>query len=418
VYWSESGELVALACADSTYILRYSRESYLEGFNAGLADEDGVEAAFEIVTDIQESVRTGEWVGDCFVYTNSTNRLNYLVGDQTYTIAHFDQGMYLLGYIPRDGRLYLADKDVNVTSHSLSLTVVEYQTLVLRGDLDSAQSLLPDIPPDQLNKIARFLEGQGYKELALEVATDPEHRFELALSLGNLPIALDIAREADVEHRWKTVGDAALTAWDIRLAEECFTHAKDLGSLLLLHSSTGNKDALKKLAAQADEAGANNVAFSALWACGDVDACIELLVKTGRVAEAVLFSQTYRPSRAAGLVKRWKEGLEKHGKGKIERLIGQPPSTGEGVEGDEELFPGWEEYLQLEESSRMGTENVEQRLVHVDVDVGSNADGVNGAGEKGDKADADGEVNSTANGQVPEDPDPAAEEAEDDEVDE
>lgn len=37
------------------------------------------------------SVRTGEWVGDCFIYTNSTNRLNYLVGDQTYTISHFDQ---------------------------------------------------------------------------------------------------------------------------------------------------------------------------------------------------------------------------------------------------------------------------------------------------------------------------------------
>lgn len=333
----------------------------MEGFNAGLADEDGVENAFEIVTDIQESVRTGEWVGDCFVYTNSTNRLNYLVGDQTYTIAHFDQGMYLLGYIPRDGRLYLVDKDVNVISHSMSLTVVEYQTLVLRGDLDSAQALLPDIPSNQLNKIARFLEGQGYKELALDVATDPEHRFELALSLGNLPIALDIAREADVEHRWKTVGDAALSAWDIRLAEECFTNAKDLGSLLLLHTSTGNKDALKKLAAQADAAGANNVAFSALWTCGDLDACIELLVKTGRVTEAVLLSQTYKPSRTPVLVKRWKEGLEKTGNGKIARLIGQPPGRDEGLEGDEDLFPEWDDYLKLEESSRTGAEEIEAK---------------------------------------------------------
>ncbi|ERF69663.1 Coatomer subunit beta [Endocarpon pusillum Z07020] len=408
VYWSESGELVALACADSTYVLRYNRESYLEGFNAGLADEDGVEAAFEIVTDIQDCVRTGEWVGDCFVYTNSTNRLNYLVGDQTYTIAHFDQGMYLLGYIPRDGRLYLADKDVNVISHSLSLTVVEYQTLVLRGDLDSAQSLLPEIPSDQLNKIARFLEGQGYKELALDVATDPEHRFELALSLGNLLIALEIAREADAEHRWKTVGDAALAAWDIRLAEECFTHAKDLGSLLLLHTSTANKDALKKLAAQADAAGANNVAFSALWACGDVEACIELLVKTGRVAEAVLFSQTYRPSRAPGLVKRWKEGLEKNGKGKIARLIGQPPDKEEGLDGDQELFPEWDEYLMLEKSSRMGMESVEQRLID------GEGDRVKGTNGKDGNGGADAVARANAISQVPEDPDPVAAEAQDD----
>ena len=344
VYWSESGELVALACAETTYILRFSRESYLEGFNAGLADEDGVEAAFEVVTDIQESVRTGEWVGDCFIYTNSTNRLNYLVGDQTYTITHFDQGMYLLGYLPRDGRLYLADKDVAVTSYALSLTVVEYQTLVLRGDLDSAQELLPDIPADQMNKIARFLEGQGHKALALEVASDPEHRFELALSLNNLEIALEIAREADVEHKWKIVGDAAMTAWNLKLAEECFDHAKDLGSLLLLHSSTGNTTGLKKLAAQADAAGANNVAFSALWMCADVDACINLLLRTNRTAEAVLFGQTYKPSRAPALVKEWKTSLEKAGKGKVARLIGQP---GE----DDELFPEWDSYIKLEEEA-------------------------------------------------------------------
>lgn len=107
VYWSESGELVTLACEDTFYVLRFSKENYINGLNAGEADEDGVESAFEVVTDVNESVRTGQWVGDCFIYTNSTNRLNYLVGDQTYTISHFDQGMYVLGYLPRDGRIYL-----------------------------------------------------------------------------------------------------------------------------------------------------------------------------------------------------------------------------------------------------------------------------------------------------------------------
>jgi coatomer subunit beta' len=37
------------------------------------------------------SVKTCKWVGDCFIYTNSTNRLNYLVGDQSHTLNHFDQ---------------------------------------------------------------------------------------------------------------------------------------------------------------------------------------------------------------------------------------------------------------------------------------------------------------------------------------
>jgi hypothetical protein len=36
------------------------------------------------------SIKTGAWVGDCFIYTNAVNRLNYLVGAQTFTISHFD----------------------------------------------------------------------------------------------------------------------------------------------------------------------------------------------------------------------------------------------------------------------------------------------------------------------------------------
>jgi coatomer subunit beta' len=333
--------LVTLACEETFYVLRFSREAYNEGLSQGLADEDGVEAAFEVVTDINESVRTGQWVGDCFIYTNSTNRLNYLVGDQTYTVSHFDQSMYLLGYLPRDGRVYVADKDVAISSYALSLGVVEYQTLVLRGEMDAAAELLTDIPDDQKNKIARFLEGQGQKEMALEVATDPEHRFDLALSLGNLPIALEIARTADVDHRWKTVGDAALSGWDIALAEECFTHAKDLGSLLLLYTATSNTEGLVKLAKQAEEATLNNVAFSCLWQLADVDGCLDLLLRTGRTAEAVLFAQTYKPSRAVEIVGQWKGELEKGGKSKVSKIIAVPGEN-------DDMFPEWDEYLRLE----------------------------------------------------------------------
>lgn len=306
------------------------------------------------------SVRTGEWVGDCFIYTNSTNRLNYLVGDQTYTVSHFDQPMYILGYIQRDSRIYLADKEVNVTSFALSLPVLEYQTLVLREDMETAAELLPSIPQDQLNKIARFLEGQGHKELALEVATDSEHKFELALALNQLDVALQLAKEADVDHKWKTVGDAALTAWDVGLAAECFAHAKDLGSLLLVYSSTSDRDGLASLATQAGEAGAHNVAFTCNWLLGDVEGCVEILTKTNRLAEAALFAQTYKPSLAPGVVAAWKESLEKVKKARIARIIAAP---GE----DEELFPEWEEWLKIEKAGPGPMEGV--------VNGGEEADG-------------------------------------------
>lgn len=381
VYWADSGELVALCCNGTFYVLRYSSEAYAAAVQSGEVEEDGVEAAFEVVTDINETVRTGQWVGDSFLYTNDTNRLNYLVGTETYVITTFDQPMYILGYLQRDARIYLCDKEINVVSYSLSLSVVEFQTLVLRGDLDSANALLPDIPDNEKNKLARFLEGQGYKEEALDLSKDPEHRFDLSLGLNRLDIALDLAKEAESEHKWKTVGDAALTAWDIALAETCFENAKDLGSLLLLRSASNDQEGLAKLAQQAQDAALNNVAFSCLWLQGDLQGCIDLLVKTNRVSEAVMFAQTYRPSRVPGLVKEWKKSLEVQGKTKVARLLGMPPS--EEGEGDAEMFPEWDEYLRLEKEGGAST-----TLIELDDEK---ADGINGANGTEAEEQEDGE---------------------------
>ena len=54
--------------------------SYLESGKP--VDEQGVEDAFELLHEIPERVRTGVWVGDCFIYNNSAWRLNYCVGGE------------------------------------------------------------------------------------------------------------------------------------------------------------------------------------------------------------------------------------------------------------------------------------------------------------------------------------------------
>lgn len=51
--------------------------------------------------------------------------------------------MYLLGYLPRFGRVFLVDKAHNVVSYSLRLAFINYQTAILRGDMKTAAELLP-----------------------------------------------------------------------------------------------------------------------------------------------------------------------------------------------------------------------------------------------------------------------------------
>jgi len=52
-------------------------------------DEDGIENPCKLLHEISERVRRGIWVEDCFIYTNSSWRLNYCVGDEVSTLSPF-----------------------------------------------------------------------------------------------------------------------------------------------------------------------------------------------------------------------------------------------------------------------------------------------------------------------------------------
>ncbi|KAF2541463.1 hypothetical protein F2Q68_00032548 [Brassica cretica] len=143
VYWAESGDLVAIASDTSFYILKYNRDLVSSHFDSGRpTDEEGVEDAFEVLHENDERVRTGIWVGDCFIYNNSSSKLNYCVGGEVTTMYHLDRPMYLLGYIANQSRVYLVDKEFNVIGYTLLLSLIEYKTLVMRDSFFTASYLM------------------------------------------------------------------------------------------------------------------------------------------------------------------------------------------------------------------------------------------------------------------------------------
>ncbi|KAJ8410925.1 hypothetical protein AAFF_G00188820 [Aldrovandia affinis] len=345
IFWSDSGELVCIATEESFFVLKYLSEKVAaaQESNEGVT-EDGIEDAFEVIGEIQEIVRTGLWVGDCFIYTSSVNRLNYFVGGEIVTIAHLDRTMYLLGYIPKDDRLYLGDKELNIVSYSLLVSVLEYQTAVMRRDFSMADKVLPTIPKEQRTRVAHFLEKQGFRQQALAVSTDPEHRFELALQQGELKIAYQLAVEAESEQKWKQLAELAIGKCQFRLAQECLHHAQDYGGLLLLATASGNATMVGKLAEGAERDGKNNVAFLTYFLQGKLNNCLELLIRTNRLPEAAFLARTYLPSQVSRVVKLWRESLSKVNQKAADSLA--DPSEYEN------LFPGLQEAYVAEQFLR------------------------------------------------------------------
>lgn len=133
------------------------------------------------------------------------------------------------------------------------------------------------------------------KELALEVSTDVEHKFELATQLGKLDVAVEIARQVDKEDKWKMLAETALAAWQFNLAEECLRRAKDMEGLLLFYQASGNRKGIEQLGEIAAASGKNNIAFLCAYLSGDLERCVDVLVATERLPEAAFLARTYLP---------------------------------------------------------------------------------------------------------------------------
>lgn len=54
IFWNSGGDMLAIVCRDSVYILKYHQDVVSElHASGGEADEDGIEAAFEVITEVR-----------------------------------------------------------------------------------------------------------------------------------------------------------------------------------------------------------------------------------------------------------------------------------------------------------------------------------------------------------------------------
>lgn len=323
LYWNDTQELVLLVCEEQAFVLKHDKDLVDKAADEGpISPELGVPGAFEPEHEISDRIVKGQWVGDCFIFSNGAGRLDYFVGGSTMTLCHLDQQstgpLFMIGYLPKEDKVYLMDRSRNVFAYPALLAVLQYQTAVVRRDFETANTILPAIPETEHSSVARFLEAQGYKDVALQVSRDQDHKFDLALELGKLDEATALldatpAHDKDTTEsttKWKRLGDLALASCDLALAERCASNAKDLAGLLMLYTAVGDRKGVTTLAENAVLQGKFNIAFVSFFILGEIENCFELLLDTNRIPEAAFLARTYLPSQISRAVKLWRENLK------------------------------------------------------------------------------------------------------------
>ncbi|KAJ3439106.1 coatomer subunit beta'-1 [Anaeramoeba flamelloides] len=362
VMWSDNEKYVTIATDENVfYVLSYDQElihAVLEVGNLGKiegVDEDGIESAFEPLYEFNIPTRGGKWVGDCFIFINNrTNSLCYSVGERIETVAHLPRPMYILGYLPKKNRIFLADKALSISSYLIPLNVIEYQTAILRKDYEIAEKILPLIPHDRLASISRFLESLGLIEMSLQITTDPTHKFELALKLGKVQLAEKVADETDNDLMWKRLSDMATNNGDWRLAIKSMWKIYDLNGLLLVLTCLSDRDGLEKLAKVAQEREEMSIAFNCYYCLGEMAECLKLLCFEKRFAEATLLARTYVPSKVEETLQLWQNDLKKDTKNEVKKKISESLASPKEYPN---LFPNFETSLQIENLLKKNNKN-------------------------------------------------------------
>ena len=177
---------------------------------------------------------------------------------------------------------------------------------------------------------------------------DNEHKFDLALQLGNLPICYQLATEMENEQKWIQLSEVATKLGEFTLVQECLGRARAYGSLLLLASASSDRQLMTSIGEQSRETGQFNIAFLSNFVLGKLDQCLEILIENQRLPEAAFFARTYLPSQINRTVDLWREKLKQMNMERAAQSLANPMDY-------ENLFPGLADTYKTEQFLRQET---------------------------------------------------------------
>jgi coatomer subunit beta' len=295
VKWFE--DLVAIRTKDAIFILEFNRQ-----FQEDWVKETGFADAFTIVHKIEAKSSSLCWFNGVLFFTENI-KINRFIGGIVQTTSTLKCATEILGYLPRENLLVL----VGPQRHILGITFPE-ALLQFEADVAAGEEPNPDRVPEQYkSRCAKFLKQIGRTVMAMEMTTDSNVRFDLALELGRLDIAQESATDPSM---WRRLARAALAKGKIDLALLASRNCGDLATLLLLLKGTNRADELSALVDEAERAGQFNVAFTGALLTGQKRRGLELLLKSQEYAKAALFARAHVPEMTSACVKLWREHLQ------------------------------------------------------------------------------------------------------------
>jgi coatomer subunit beta' len=294
VKWFE--DFAAIRTKDAIFVLEFNRS-----YQADWVKDLGFEDAFTVVHRIDTKSSSLTWYNGVLFFSENI-KINRFVGGVVQTAATLKAPTEILGYLPRENLIVLAGPQRRILGVNFPEALLQFEAEVAVGGDPNPER----VPEQYKSRCAKFLKQIGRVELALDITTDPNMRFDLALELDRLDIAQETATEPAM---WRRLARAALGKGECDLAILAAKNSGDLATLLVLLKALNRADEMSILIEEADRVGQLNVAFTAALLTGQKRRALELLIKSEEWAKAALFARANVPELTSACVKLWREHL-------------------------------------------------------------------------------------------------------------
>lgn len=262
------------------------------------------ETMFILEHQLPISTTSATWIGDDCLLTGNGQKLEYIINGQVCALAAvLDKPLKIVGYLEAESLVVCTDKNATIVTYNLPTTVVAFQGFILDKQLNKAEQLLSTIPVTYHDRLSRFLSSHEMYDMALNIAKDSKLKFDLALQTNQLDLAKKIAEEANERGKWRHLSKAAIKHGNLQLAQYAAMKAFDTPTSLLLQACTGINDNLAKLAEDIKQP---QVSLASLMLSRSYDSAWQLIMKSGKFAEAAFFARTYCPHHIDESVQAWK----------------------------------------------------------------------------------------------------------------
>ena len=247
----------------------------------------------EHITLVHETIKIKSGVWDAsgvFIYT-TLNHIKYcLINGDSGIIRTISDPLYVVRI--KGNLIHCLNRQGQVQAISFDPTEYRFKLALISRDYDKVFHL---IQTSNLmgQSIIGYLQRKGYPEIALQFVKDPKTRFDLALECGNVEVALEMAKQIDMEAYWGKLGEEAKKQGNQVILEFVYQKLKKFESLSFLYLITGSKPKLDKMLKIATARHDFNSRFQNAVFIGNYEDEIDILLESGQLSLAYLMAQTY-----------------------------------------------------------------------------------------------------------------------------